>query len=69
MGERASFLYDSYLDCLEFETNAQFSNSKKDLKKFINQSTHFIVDIGGEHGMARFLRKNEQIYNLDDFLE
>ena len=31
MGERVSFLYDSYLDYPEFETNAQFSNSKKDL--------------------------------------
>ena len=43
------------IDYPEFETNAQFSNSKKDLKKFINQSTHFIVGIGGEYGMARYL--------------
>ncbi len=61
MGERVSFLYDSYLDYPEFETNAQFSNSKKDLKKFINQSTHFIVSIGGEYGMARYLISQQLI--------
>ena len=61
MGERASFLYDSYLDYPEFETNAQFSNSKKDLKIFIDQSTHFIVGIGGEYGMARYLISQQLI--------
>ena len=61
MGERASFLYDSYVDYPEFETNAQFSNSKKDLKKFIDQSTHFIVVIGGEYGMARYLISQQLI--------
>ena len=49
------YIYDPYLKEVEFNTNAKFSNKKNDLLKFVNKSDLFVVCIGGEHGMARYL--------------
>ena len=54
-GEDVSFIYDGSCDSVNYKTNAVFSNLTSDLKKFIEQSTHFVVCIGGEHGQARHL--------------
>ena len=49
------YLFDPGLNKPKFSTKAYFSNKKKDLKKFINNSDFFVVCIGNHYGMARYL--------------
>ena len=49
------YLFDPGLSRPKFSTKAYFSNKKKDLKKFINNSDFFVVCIGNHYGMARYL--------------
>ena len=54
-------IFDKYIENVEFETNAQFSNSEEDLDKFINETEYVIVGIGGSSGKARYLITRELI--------
>ena len=49
------YLFDPGLRRPQFITKINFSNKKKDLKKFINNSDFFVVCIGNHYGMARYL--------------
>ena len=49
------YLFDPGLSRPKFSTKAYFSNKKKDLTKFINNSDVFVVCIGNHYGMARYL--------------
>jgi acetyltransferase EpsM len=49
-----SFLFDPGLDKAQFKSKAKFSNKKKDLENFVNQSNFFVTCIGNEFGKARY---------------
>lgn len=53
-GIEVSYIFDPYIEKLEFSTKAQFSNNKEDLKGFIDKSSHFLTCIGGTQGYARY---------------
>lgn len=52
-GQNVDFIFDPFLERPDFETAAAFGKDASALKKFIEEATHFIVCIGGEHGLAR----------------
>jgi sugar O-acyltransferase (sialic acid O-acetyltransferase NeuD family) len=54
-------IFDKYIENIEFETNAQFSNAEEDLNKFINETEYVVVCIGDSHGKARHLITRELI--------
>jgi acetyltransferase EpsM len=56
---RVKFIFDPNLKSPKFNTNAKFSNNKKDLEEFIKKSHYFITCIGNELGMARYLISRE----------
>tara|TARA_Y100000768_G_C23859261_1_gene624868 strand:- start:132 stop:815 length:684 start_codon:yes stop_codon:yes gene_type:complete len=53
------YVFDPNLKSPKFNTNANFSNNKRDLKEFIIKSHYFITCIGNELGMARYLISKE----------
>ena len=54
-------IFDKYIENVDFENNAQFSNSEEDLNKFINETEYVVVCIGGSNGKARYLITRELI--------
>lgn len=52
---KIKYIFDKFIKKITFKSKAQFSNKTSKLKKYINNSNYFIVCIGNEHGMARFL--------------
>jgi len=54
-------IFDKYIENVEFETNAQFSNSEEDLDTFINDTEYVVVCIGASYGKARYLITRELI--------
>jgi acetyltransferase EpsM len=54
-GFTVTHIFDKYIENVKFKTIAQFSNSEKDLAKFISETEYFVVCIGGAHGKARHL--------------
>ena len=50
---KPSFIFDEYIEKLDFNTKAIFSNKKKDLDIFINKSSHFFICIGMMDGKLR----------------
>ena len=53
------YVFDPNLSEAQFECNAEFSNKKKDLEKFLANSNYFLVCIGNELGMARYFISKE----------
>lgn len=66
-GEEVTYIYDKYIEKLDFETSAKFFNNPKDVSKLISSSTHFIVCLGsGEYGKGRYLiSKKLQSFGLE----
>jgi|TARA_B110000263_G_scaffold190911_1_gene168735 acetyltransferase EpsM len=61
-GEELSYIYDKFINKLDFDTNAEFSNDKNNLLKIISSSSHFVVCLGsGEYGKGRYLISMELI--------
>lgn len=56
-------IFDEYIDKIHFQSKALFSNKKKDLKKFISNSSHFFVAIGMLDGELR-VKIGEQLQKL-----
>jgi sugar O-acyltransferase (sialic acid O-acetyltransferase NeuD family) len=54
LGEVA-IVFDSTLKAPEFDCNATFLNRAEDLRRSLRNITHFVVCIGGEHGLARYM--------------
>ena len=48
-------IFDSKLIKPTFPTSLRFENSAAGLKTLLEESSHFVVCIGGEHGYAKFL--------------
>ena len=53
IGENPKFVFDEYINKIEFKTKAKFSNKKKDLNFYIKNSTHFFICIGMMDGKLR----------------
>ena len=53
------YVFDPNLSEAQFKCNAEFSNKKKDLEKFLANSNYFLVCIGNELGMARYFISKE----------
>ena len=53
------YVFDPNLSEAQFSSNAEFSNQKKDLEKFLANSDYFVVCIGNELGMARYFIAKE----------
>ena len=51
--KKTSYIFDKYLKKIHFETKAKFSNRKKDLIKFLNDSQYFFICIGMVDGKLR----------------
>jgi sugar O-acyltransferase (sialic acid O-acetyltransferase NeuD family) len=61
-GEEINYIYDKFIENIDFDTNAKFSNKKNDLLKIISDSSHFVVCLGaGEYGKGRHLISLELI--------
>jgi sugar O-acyltransferase (sialic acid O-acetyltransferase NeuD family) len=52
-GRSVSFIFDPFLKEACFKTDAIFGHDIRALQNFLKEATHFVVGIGGEHGMAR----------------
>ena len=53
-GDDAAIIFDATLAILSFEHKAFFTNNPHELRKHLNDVTHFAVCVGGEHGFARY---------------
>ena len=53
------YIFDRFIKKISFKSKAEFSNKTSNLKKYVKNSNYFIVCIGNNHGMARFLISNK----------
>ena len=53
IGIKPKYIFDQYTKKLHFKSIAKFSNNKKDLKKFIDESNYYFVCIGDMDGKLR----------------
>ena len=59
------YIFDKFIKKINFKSKAEFSNKTSNLKKYIKHSNYFIVCIGNNHGMARFLISKKLVNILD----
>ena len=69
-GYEVDYIFDPFIDSMDFSTKALFGNDVNSLDKYLNDSTHFLVCIGGEYGYARvkisqFIENNWGLVPLD----